>query len=187
MKESKMQESILTQKYLKECVEYNPETGIFTWKVRPKEHFKEAITGNPCKTWNTNRAGKIAGHMHIQGYWNICIDNKKYLAHRLVFLYMEGSVPERFADHQNQNRLDNRWVNLRAVDDIENCKNVGLRKDNESGHIGVHFDKQRQKWMSYVSVNKKRKHLGRFHSKEEAIKVREAASIKYNFHENHGT
>lgn len=33
----------LTQEYLKECMTYNPNTGIFTWNERPFHHFKDGI------------------------------------------------------------------------------------------------------------------------------------------------
>lgn len=46
--------------------------------------------------------------------------------------------------------------------------------NNKSGHTGICFDKQRNKWLASVKVDGKSKNLGRFASKEEAISVRQS-------------
>lgn len=72
-------------------------------------------------------------------------------------------------DHINHNKLDNRKSNLRICTHKQNCMNVS---DNVKG---IHYDKSRNKWMAYI----KGKNLGRFDTKEEAIKVRKQAEIDY--------
>jgi hypothetical protein len=52
--------------------------------------------------------------------------------------------------------------------------------------LAFSFDKRDQNYQARIKVNGKSKHLGYFKNKEEAIAAREAANIKYNFHENHG-
>ena len=37
---------------------------------------------------------------------------------------------------------------------------------------GVYFDKQRNKWVASISYNKKRTLIGRFASKEDAVRAR---------------
>lgn len=176
-----MTKGILTQKYLKECVHYNPKTGVFTWKERPREHFKNDST---AKGWNTRRSGTKAGNLHE--YWQIRINYMYYYHHRLAFLYMTGKWPKDQVDHINHDRADNRWINLREATGQENHKNEIFRKTNTSGFTGVSHCKRYNKWTTRIMVNGKYKNLGYFDDKQDAIKARKTANIKYGFHENHG-
>ena len=88
----------LTQARLRELLHYDPRTGLWTWRV---------VRG-PANV------GDLAGAWHRKGCITICIDGVHYLAHRLAFLYMVGSIPDR-VNHKNDNRADNRWKNLREV------------------------------------------------------------------------
>jgi hypothetical protein len=97
-----------------------------------------------------------------------------------------GSWPEDQIDHINGNKKDNRLENLRAVSNRENLRNKKIYKNNTSGTIGVSFYKSKQGYQASIKINGKRKNLGVFKNKEEAIAARAAANIKYNFHENHG-
>lgn len=89
-------------------------------------------------------------------------------------------------DHINGDGLDNRAVNLRLVSKRENNKNKRLQENNTSGFNGVSFDKKVGKWHAYVKINRKRRTLGYFSLKSDAIKAREDANRKLKFHSNHG-
>ena len=49
-----------------------------------------------------------------------------------------------------------------------------------SKHIGVHFDKRKDKWMSNIQINGKRKHIGGFKSEDEAAIARDMYILKNN-------
>lgn len=165
---------MITQERLKELLEYNEATGYFTWKASLCSRRREGdIVGKDNKAY--------------LNYISITIDNNKYKLHRLVWLYVYGHMPNGQIDHINQIRKDNRLVNLREVNNIENSRNHTMNKNNISGVTGVHWDRGRNKWMAYIKVDYKRIHLGRFTSKEEAIAARAHAEQLYGFHENHGT
>lgn len=53
------------------------------------------------------------------------------------------------------------------------------KKNNTSGFSGVSWDKERSKWVAYIVIDKKRKKLGRFDDKKDAIKTRLLAEEKY--------
>lgn len=58
-------------------------------------------------------------------------------------------------------------------------ENQNVPKNNTSGHKGVYWDKNRELWEAYIQVQGKRKHLGRFHEYEDAVKARELAEEQY--------
>ena len=141
----------LTQSILKEIVHYDPDTGVFTWRIRTVGHIK---------------IGDIAGS--IQGKTRICINiaGKAYRAHRLAWLYMYGAMPTLLIDHINGNGLDNRIVNLREATQSQNLMNRGKTIRNTSGFKGVH--KHENKWEAQCVYKKIRKRMGGFNTPEEA-------------------
>ena len=102
--------------------------------------------------------------------------------HRVIMKANPGEE----VDHQNHNTLDNRKENLRITTHQTNQKNIRMRKDNSSGFCGVCWCNSTKKWLAYINVNGKCKHLGRFLDKSMAIASRKAANMEYGFHENHG-
>lgn len=74
-------------------------------------------------------------------------------------------------DHINGDGLDNRKQNLRVVTASQNQWNSKIRKDNVSGQKGVAFVKKEKSWVVHIQTNGKRKYLGYFHEKKDAIKA----------------
>ncbi len=102
--------------------------------------------------------------------------------HRVIMCAEKGMI----VDHINHNGLDNTRNNLRVVTNQENLKNMKLKKNNTSGFTGVTWCKKENRWVSQIMINRKTICIGRFSNKEDAIKARKEANIKYGFHENHG-
>ncbi len=79
------------------------------------------------------------------------------------------NVPQTlYVDHINGNTLDNRRCNLRVCSKSENGRNRGAQANNTSGYKGVHWNKEKKRWMSFIHVDGKFKHLGYFDTPEEA-------------------
>ena len=106
--------------------------------------------------------------------------------HRLAWLYMTGEFPNGQIDHINHVRNDNRWCNLRVVNNQENHKNRPKQKNNKTGIVGVAFNKRTSKYIAYITVNKKRVSLGYFDDLEKAKETRLNANVKYGYSSNHG-
>jgi len=168
-----MPDKSITQERLKELLHYDPDTGIFTRNIR---------------TASCVSVGDIAGNTRkIDGYHVIRICGQRYPAHRLAFLYMEGSFPPYHVDHINHIRNDNRWCNLRRVKCTENLRNRTLQSNNTSGINGVNWHKHKRSWEASIRINKKRIYLGAFKCFFEACCARKSADIAYGFHSNHGS
>jgi hypothetical protein len=177
---------VITQNYLKECVSYNEETGIFVWNERPLSHFKSF---GDQKTWNKRWAGKICGtrlKAANKFYRQMTISSKWYTLHRLAFLYVKGFFPSHEVDHINGNGEDNSFNNLREVSRLENNRNLSLKKSNTTGICGVSFDKRLNKYRAYINLNYKQISLGYFDDISKAIDARKNANLIYGYHENHG-
>lgn len=113
-------------------------------------------------------------------YTKIMIDYKLYLAHRLIWLYHYGYLPE-FIDHKYGRDIGDYLWNLRECTRSQNGYNAKLRKDNKSGVKGVYFHKSTGKWFSQIRDKGKRICVGYFKTVESA---RVAMEIKRN--ELHG-
>ena len=140
---------MITQKELEDLIDYNFETGIVTWKVRM----------NGAKAGVGEEAGTTSC-----GYRRIQINNKRYMAHILIWIWVMGEPPEKLIDHEDGNTLNNSWKNLREADDSQNAFNRKRNSNNTSGIKGVHYHKGQDMYHSYVSG----KHIGSFDTKEEA-------------------
>jgi hypothetical protein len=138
---------MITQARLKKLLDYDPETGVFVWKVRPNGRVP---------------AGSVAGNYRVDGYNQIGIDGSLYLTHRLVWLYMTGTVPLKEVDHINCKRYDNRFENLREASRGENQRNGLLYANNTSGYKGVSWHKRSGKWYAQIRVDGDAVYLGSF-------------------------
>lgn|SRR3990167_2229620 len=83
-------------------------------------------------------------------------------------------------DHINHNTLDNRRENLRIATHSQNMMNRKMQINNTSGFRGVGWKKRDNRWAAYIKVNQKFIHLGHFKEKNEAVKVRDQAALKYH-------
>ena len=155
-----MTTQILSQSRLQELLQYNEETGIFTWRIHAGNRLSNSIAGSLCK----------------RGYFDISVDGKNYRAHRLAWLYVYGNFPIGVIDHINGIKSDNRLVNLR---DVTNAKNLlSFRKvssNNTSGFLGV--SKNHDGWRAEINVNVQKINLGTYPTKEEASIAYVAAKL----------
>ena len=134
---------------------YNPSNGFFTWK----------------QNRGRIRLGATAGALRKDGYLQITLHHKLYLAHRLAWFYITEEWPSEQIDHINKNKSDNRLCNLRLATNKQNGENLPLLSVNVSGHRGVSWDAARQKWKAQVKHFGQNIFLGRFDSIADAAKT----------------
>ena len=84
-------------------------------------------------------------------------------------------------DHRDRNGLNNQRENLRIADWFKNAWNREVRRDSKTGvkGVGISTDRENKKFYAYITHHGKVKHLGRYHTLEEARIVREEAEKKY--------
>lgn len=162
----------ITAEYLRERLDYDPATGVFTWRAKPDQ--KGAV-----RRWNTRYAGRRAGTLKSIGYWYVGIDHVEYLAHRLAWLYVYGDWPSNELDHRYGVPSDTRIASLRLSDRSTNTANTKRRVDNSSGFKGV-WKVRSGKFTSQLQKDGKVYCLGTFETAESAHAAYAAAAHKYH-------
>ena len=153
---------------LKEFLDYNPDTGIFTWIKIPNN--------------NRVKVGQVAGVMNSWTcYIQIRFKGIGYKAHRLAYYMYHGVDPlGKCIDHIDGDKANNKIDNLRLATNSQNAMNRhNVPSNNTSGISGVDWHKSVKKWHSRIMVDGVRKSLGFFINIEDARKARKEAEIKY--------
>ena len=148
---------------LHDLLVYNPATGKFYWRVT----LRHASV----------RVGDEAGSVYSNGYRYIQINNEDYRAGRLAWFFVTGEDPQDFIDHENRDRDDNSFGNLRLATNSQNQANAFWRT-NTSGIKGIRYQADRRKWIAMITVEGKQRNLGRFTKKLDAAMAYRRAAIE---------
>lgn len=142
-----MKGTAITFERLRELVDYDPITGVFTRRT----------------TRGRWKAGSIAGCAQLGDYTKLHLDYVFYGAHRLAVLWMTGTSPSVLVDHKNGIRSDNRWTNLRCATHQTNLENRhGPQSNNTSGALGVRRNRNGKRFIALLCVDGQSRHLGTF-------------------------
>jgi hypothetical protein len=101
-----------------------------------------------------------------------------YYCHRLAWLYMTGRWPSEQIDHENLDRSDTRFKNLREATWSQNQQHKLPQKNNKTGVTGVDFLNGIQRYRARYKQGGREFHVGVFATLEEA-KAARAAAIAY--------
>lgn len=142
---------MISQKRLKEVMQYDADTGVFTRKSDGKRQ---------ARLWTPpNR--KLS-------YGVLSIDGKQYYSHRMAWLYTHGELPSCEIDHINGDGADNRIANLRVATRGQNATNALAQKSSKTKLRGVFLHKPSGRYRAQICKNLKTKSLGYFETKEAA-------------------
>ena len=136
---------------LREYLEYNADTGEFTWVKQSGYRGK---------------VGSVAGGMMAHGYRIVTIHGVKMLEHRVAWAMHYGIWPSFEIDHINRIRNDNRIKNLREATRSQNARNGSLRRNNKLGVTGVW--RKYNKYIASICIDGRTVVLGRFITIQEA-------------------
>ncbi len=139
---------------LKELLNYDYDTGIFTNKV--------------TRSSGQSNEGVPAGFFEKStGYTRLGIDTYQYAAHKLAWFMSYSEWPSEDIDHINGIKTDNRLVNLRLASRSENMQNKSAaQKNSKTGVRGVSF--YGGKYRAEITVNGISKKLGGWSTLAEA-------------------
>lgn len=118
-------------------------------------------------TWYLNGRGYVCAHQYGTG--------KEMRMHR----FLTKAPQDKQVDHINHNKTDNRRSNLRLVTSSQNNMNRRKQSNSTSGVTGISYYKRYDSWEAKIQINGKQIYLGRYKDKEDAIKARKEAEIKY--------
>lgn len=103
----------LTHKIVRELLDYNPRTGVVTWRIRKRKWF---TADHHWRAWNTKYANKPAGSLDTEGYRQVTLFGEGgYRLGRLIWFWVTGEWPLNTIDHEDRDKQNNRWKNLRDV------------------------------------------------------------------------
>lgn len=133
---------MITQEYLQSLFEY--KDGML---------YRRYSAAN-----NKIKSGDVAARLHkATGYYRICIDNKRYPLHRVMYLYHHGYMPE-IVDHIDCDKTNNRIENLRDADATWNNTNKKIQSNNSSGIKGISFYPKFNRIHAQIQVHGKKIH-----------------------------
>ena len=158
-----------TQDRVRELLDYDPETGVLTWKV----------------SRGRVKPGSRAGHRQPRGYRQVTVEGRRHLEHRLVWFHVHGQWPANEIDHVNRIKDDNRIANLREATTLQNRSNLPDQRRVNGLPRGVYPNYHGGRFRARIwdgSIWKER-HLGTFDTPEEASEAFQAAwrEIRHTF------
>lgn len=155
---------------LRRLVEYDLGTGLFKRKERPLSESYMRRSGVKKRQDD----GKVIGYLRPDGYVEVSVDGKIYLAHRLAWFYVTGAWPVAEIDHKDTVRHHNAFDNLREATPAQNQAN---RKVGKSSSSGIKCVVQTSTgWGAYIVASRKFRWLGTFPSAELASAAYELAA-----------
>lgn len=157
----------LTHEYLKECIDYNPKTGDFKWKIGHggcsygEEAFCISNVGNNYIILRTRISGKLHSTL------------------RLIVFWMTGYMPseKRVVMPIDNNVLNLKWSNIKVGGRAK--VRIKARTYGNCATKGVSFSKKAKKYQAFITVNGKKKYLGFFPTEAKAHAAYMKAARKY--------
>ena len=167
----------ITPEELRKRVNYDPNTGIFTWLPRTPDmyvHARQTPEGK-CKRFNNMRAGRRADIASEGGYRRIEFGVRGSIrASHAAWIYMYGQEPKMEIDHINNDPSDNRIENLREATSSQQKQNRRKGRMSKDLPKGVGFHKPTGKYRAYIGND----HIGLFDSVEDAASAHNEAAIR---------
>ena len=145
-----------------------------SYRLIPLTREQNAMVDTADFEWLSRWNWRANWNPHTNSYYATRVEmpERPYIA-------MHSEIIGSMADHVNRNTLDNRRHNLRPANYSQNGANQSLQSNNTSGFIGVSWAAKLGKWVSYITVDRHRIHLGYFADKLQAAQAYDLAALKH--------
>lgn len=150
----------------------------FTWEfLNSLFYYDESVRGLKRRIDRSHnaKAGSVVGTLDGKGYLHVSILKKFVRVHRIVYFLHTKTAP-RFVDHEDRDRTNNTFGNLRPATQRQNTGNTWLSTHNTSCFKGVSKNSASGKWHAQIKINGKQTYLGRRDTPEEAAKLYDSAA-----------
>lgn len=128
--------------------------------------------------WSIDRGkfkccGFPAGGLQVSQYYSTKINGTAYLNHRIVYSIFHNTnlQSNQIIDHIDRNSKNNNPYNLRLVSINQNMRNTKKRLGTSSKFKGVCQQKLTNKFLAYITVDKRTTRLGSFVLESDAAKA----------------
>ena len=134
---------------------------------------------NRCLNKNDKRFNDYGGRgIKLYNKWIYDFESfYQYVSNLQGFNEMDANGNRMSLDRKNNNG-NYEPKNIKWSSAIDQSLNSRLRMDNKSGHKGISFHKQSNKWMVFINHNRKRKYIGLFESITDAIHARKSEELE---------
>lgn len=125
--------------------------------------------------WRPNSKGYLA-------HWFAVYDSKGKRKSGYIYFHkhvLDLNNSRNKVDHIDRDNHNNRKTNLRECTHQENIFNSSISKNNSSGIIGVNYNKRRNTWVASLMKNGEHVFTKNSVLKEDAIRNRLLAEIKF--------
>ena len=155
------------------------------WKtIDGYEDYQVSSLGN-VKSLKQSKERVLKPTIDDKGYKRVvfCLKgtHKVFKVHKLVAMSFHGHIPNGYnivVDHINNNKLDNRAINIQLISMRENTSKD--RVGGSSSFVGVSWCKKHKKWQAYIRFNERKIRLGCFNSEIEASNLYQFALAQLN-------
>lgn len=140
-------------------------------RLRELFEYRDGLLINKSIRRSQISIGSPAGGIDCKGYRKVRVDGRMYRAHRLVFLFHHGYLPE-IVDHIDCSRSNDRIENLRSATKSEN----GMNRSGsyaKTGHRNVY--KRGNKFQVHLSCKGVVHYIGTFMYLDAATAAAETA------------
>jgi len=134
----------------------------------------QAITTTKFSKNQLKKVKKYKWYLNIRGklkYVRAKINIKKGISLMYLHQLVLGKKKGFEIDHKDGNGLNNLNTNLRFATHSQNLMNRIAK--------GIYWRKDRKKWQAEIAIKGRRKNLGLFKDKSEALKARKQAELIY--------
>jgi HNH endonuclease len=158
--------------YLRQCFDYNSDSGDLRWRARPRRHFANEQGWVRFQRF----VGTVAGCRVETAGIAVRINNRLFKASRVIWKMQTGRDPKHEVDHRNLDPYDNRWDNLRDATRVQNGQNRSRRRNHD---LPKGVQRCRGKYQTAIYLKRRRVFLGVFNTITEAKAAYDTAARQH--------